>query len=315
MANGYILAGNVRGEGTSLAVRMIRSLFCTAPKDGSPCGECTACRHVADRVNPDVHWLFPESKSRVISVDSMRGEMLDPMSSTSFAGGWKVGVLAFADCMNASSANAFLKLLEEPPKRTMFLLLTDAANRLLPTIVSRCQTLEVSDGSRPGLAGDRERQVLDIVADPNLRGVVERCAAAAKLAAVLKEMSLEAEKLVDAELEAKEESATAEETSKNIRAALGASRYREMRLDLIHTVLGWFRDLMAVKAGGPDVPVANAGRLEVLKERAARVTLAQCIRNVEAVEEFADALGRNLQEEPLLSRMMDRIAFGTEGVS
>ena len=62
---------------------------------------------------------------------------------TSGAGGWRVAIVDTADDMNDNAANALLKLLEEPPSRAMLLLLSNRPGRLLPTIRSRCQRLDL----------------------------------------------------------------------------------------------------------------------------------------------------------------------------
>ncbi len=313
-ANGYIISGNVRREGMALALKVLKRLFCENAADGEPCGACDACRHVDERLHPDIHWLMPEMKSRVISVASVREKLLDPMEKTALLGGWKAGVIAFADCMNDSSANAFLKMLEEPTPKTVFLLLTDSPDQLLPTIVSRCQSVDVSDGERRELGEPWKGRVLDILADEGITGVLEKCAAAGSLAAVLGELAKEAEKLVDEESAQLQEGA-GERLSEEELNALYSSRYREFRADFVQTILGWFRDMMAVKAGGEGAPVFNADRIDVIRERAAMLTLAQCFRNIEAVDELAAAFGRNIQEEPLLARFTDRVSFGTEGAA
>lgn len=86
---------------------------------------------------------------------------------TSGAGGWRVAVVDTADDMNANAANALLKLLEEPPPRAMLLLLTNAPGRLLPTIRSRCQRLQL----RPLSDDDLSKELAERL--PNL-GATER---------------------------------------------------------------------------------------------------------------------------------------------
>ena len=87
--------------------------------------------------------------------------------------------------------------------------------------------------------------------------------------------------------------------------------------------MSWFRDLMALRGAprrvsldgddGGETPLLNEPRRAVLEARARKITLAQAFRNVEAVESFATSLERNMPEPPLLSFLMDRLAFGAEG--
>src|ERR1700754_1936748 len=78
----------------------------------------------------------------VLSVDEIR-RLADFFGMTSGAGGWRVAIVDTADDMNDNAANALLKLLEEPPANAMLLLLSNTPGRLLPTIRSRCQRLEL----------------------------------------------------------------------------------------------------------------------------------------------------------------------------
>jgi len=313
-AHGYLIVGPVAGEATELAIRILRRLFCTADPAVRPCGTCDACRHVAERAHPDIVWLMPEKKTRIISVDAMETKLLEAMGRTSFLGGWKAGVIVGADRLNEASANAFLKTLEEPPPQTLFLLLTDEPERLLPTIVSRCQRVDLANGRHRGLEGSDRTRILDVLASERLGGVTEKAAAAALVGAFLDELHDRAADQVAAELE-KETGGAGVETTKEERDALVESRYRELRADFLGTLVGWFRDLTAIKAAGTGMPLVNADRRELLRARAAHLTLAQCFNNVTAVEEFAASLGRNLREEALLPFLFDRLAFGTEAAS
>src|SRR5262249_25960039 len=79
---------------------------------------------------------------KVLAVDEVR-RLSAFFGMTSAAGGWRVAVIDTAEDMNENSANALLKLLEEPPTKSMLLLLSNAPGRLLPTIRSRCQRLQL----------------------------------------------------------------------------------------------------------------------------------------------------------------------------
>ena len=130
-AHGYLIVGGVRGNAAELADLILQKLF------------PDALEQLAAHSHPDVVTLEPEGKARIISVESMRERIVEPMATTSFSGGWKVGVIYGADRLRAESANAFLKSLEEPPPKTMYLLLTDQPDAILPTIVSRTQRIDL----------------------------------------------------------------------------------------------------------------------------------------------------------------------------
>ena len=145
-AHGYLVVGDVRGNAAELVEKVLRKLFPEAQEQ------------VAAGVHPDVVTLEPEGKKRIITIDSMRSRIVVPMSTTSFSGGWKVGVISGADRLNTESANAFLKSLEEPPPKTMYFLLTDQPDAILPTIVSRTQRIDLK--LPPGLLEGEEYEAV-----------------------------------------------------------------------------------------------------------------------------------------------------------
>lgn len=187
-AHGYLVCGDLRGQCDELAGRVLAKLF--------PGEEA----QVASRCHPDIAWLEPQGRSRTIKAErgkddngpGMRDGLLEPMSVTAFSGGWKAGVVVGADRMQQAAANAFLKTLEEPPPKTMFLLLTDAPDAVLPTIVSRTQRIDLplSDGV---LSGDALGAVAEVFEPPAPEGTYARSLAAKRLAEILGSLKDEAE--------------------------------------------------------------------------------------------------------------------------
>ena len=171
-AHGYLIVGGVRTNGAELVSLVLRHLF------------PDAVDQVEAGSHPDVVRLEPEGKSRVITVDSMRERIVGPMAETAFSGGWKVGVVVCADRLNPQSANAFLKSLEEPTPKTMYLLLTDQPDALLPTIVSRCQRIDLK--LPPGtLEGEAYEAVAEVFSGALANGFFEKALAARRLAEIL----------------------------------------------------------------------------------------------------------------------------------
>jgi DNA polymerase-3 subunit delta' len=108
----------------------------------APCGHCTACRRVAARQHPDLHWVSLEDESREIKIDQVRDLAAD-LALKSHGGGYKVGVITPADALNRFAANALLKTLEEPPGTTLLVLVATQPSRLPATVRSRCQRLRI----------------------------------------------------------------------------------------------------------------------------------------------------------------------------
>ncbi|MDD4102551.1 MAG: hypothetical protein PHU80_07970 [Kiritimatiellae bacterium] len=301
-AHGYLVTGPVRGGAMDLVIRVLQLLFCSSAT--KPCLACEGCRRVAERTEGDIHWIFPELKTRVIGVEQMREKLLNEISKTSFSGGWKAGVLVGADRMKEASANAFLKTLEEPPDRTLFFLLSDAPQQLLPTIVSRCQRIDLYDESE--LAYPLKVRVIEALASNQCGGSLENLSVASELTAILEELKDAAEMLVKTE---KGED-WLEDDEKVFKAKV-SSRYREMRNDFLRVIMRWFRDLCSVKCGSDQSLLYFPERIDVYGERAKRLTLAQVLYNLDAVEELARKFEKNIPEEILLAYTVDRLKHGS----
>ncbi|MDD4016600.1 MAG: hypothetical protein PHV28_01530 [Kiritimatiellae bacterium] len=301
-AHGYLIVGSVRGAAMDLATRILQTLFCQT--GDKPCGSCEGCRRVVQRIETDIHWIFPEKKSRVISADQIRDKLIHEVTQTAFSGGWKAGVIVGADRLNDSSANAFLKTLEEPPEKTLFLLLSDTPQQLLPTIVSRCQRIDLTDVRE--LSEPWKSRVIETLSSPLWGRPMENLAMATVLFSVLADIKEKAAQMVTGE--GKENDKT-EEDDEVFDAKVNA-RYREMRTDFLLTLLRWFRDLLVLQTGGSDALVFNTNKLAVLKERAKRLTLAKAIYNLGAIEELTRQMEKSLSEETILAYAMDRINHG-----
>ena len=314
MAHAYLLVGSPRGIAADLAVFIMQMLVCHQGEQG-PCGICDHCRQVTEHTWCDNLWIYPVKKSRIISIGQMRkteGMPIAPpyfltwLGETAFAGDWKVGVLAGADRMNEPAANAFLKMLEEPPAKTLLLLLTDAPQILLPTIRSRCQRLDL-DEPPPELDEPWRSEVLAILADGCPAGPMTAMAVGDRLLRVLQNMKTRAEELVEAEQAT--EASEADEDDEVLDARISA-RYRELRARLVLALQRWYRDLLALRAGAPTTVVHYQSHLDLLQQRAQRLTLAQALANIESVETLSRQLERSLTERSLLAYWMDRIVDG-----
>ena len=142
------------GVGKMLAAReTAKALMCDGlmlgAQDGG-CGECVNCSQVERGVHPDLVIVDRSFQAQLreeeteeqksLRVDTMRF-VLEMAQQKSAAGGWKVLIIDHAETMVTSAQNAVLKLLEEPPPKTLWLLLAEKREDMLPTIVSRCQTI------------------------------------------------------------------------------------------------------------------------------------------------------------------------------
>lgn len=150
---------------THFARAAAASLLCEQPQHGLACGRCEACGWVAAGNHPDLRLLRPDSVAQEEGAGEEEGEAASAeggsakkapskeiraeqirrlgnwFNTATHRGGWRVAVLYPAEALNHITANALLKILEEPPAHTVFLMVANAPDKLLPTIVSRCRRL------------------------------------------------------------------------------------------------------------------------------------------------------------------------------
>ncbi len=139
------------------AITLAQALLCAAPiADKTACGACSSCVWFAEGGHPDFKLISPEdaetsedapkkktAKKSQISVAQIR-QLIDYLSLSSHqVNSRRVVLISPAETLNLASANALLKMLEEPPANTLFLLVTSQPQRLLATIISRCQAIDM----------------------------------------------------------------------------------------------------------------------------------------------------------------------------
>lgn len=132
-SHAYLFLGAPGSGKLDAAWALAQALIC----EQGGCGACEACVRVARRTHPDVRYLAPESATGYL-IAQVR-DLIEEVSLAPVRANGKVYIIDRADQLRASSANALLKTLEEPPANVTFILLGTSADTILPTIVSRCQ--------------------------------------------------------------------------------------------------------------------------------------------------------------------------------
>lgn len=165
------------GGAVALCCAFLQMLMCRTPDGNDSCGECPSCNKVAKMIHPDIHFVYPvtsgtapgafaaqwrdlilgnpsftraqfeealsmEGKSPVIGVPQVK-TLLEELSLSALEGGYRCVVIYLPEMMNQDAANRLLKLVEEPPSMTQFLLVTHSPESVLQTISSRCQRIRL----------------------------------------------------------------------------------------------------------------------------------------------------------------------------
>lgn len=152
LSHAYIISGP-RDATLALVQHLAQAYVCSSEGDG-PCGVCPDCRKANGNIHPDIIRLTVPEGKRNILVDQVRQLRADAYIRPNEARR-KVFVIEDAQTMNDSAQNALLKVLEDGPQYLSFLLLSENAQQLLPTIRSRCETLSLI--ARP----DEDTQEID----------------------------------------------------------------------------------------------------------------------------------------------------------
>lgn len=306
LGHAYLFSGERLNDLERIARTLAKTLNCRNPRRAASgaaidcCDTCPSCRKIDGDLHADVRWLRPEAKSRVIVVDQIR-ELLEAVYLKPTEAEHKVAVLVAADRLTTQAANAFLKTLEEPPPRSVLLLLSTEPQRLLETILSRCLRLNFGGGAAP-------------VSDPEtaawLAGFVEQVAAAQGgllsryrlLAQLLAELgkrrdAISRELTGRSPLERYEDAdpELRERWEEELEAAIEAE-YRRQRTECLAAVQWWLRDVWLATQNLDCDRLSLPQLAAATRQVAARVSPSAAAENLRTLERTQRLLFGNVQE-------------------
>ena len=179
ISHAQLFLGKSGYGGLPLALAFVQYLFCENKQENDSCGECSQCRKSTSLQHPDVHFSFPtvqaiskttnpllgdwrsqikeepyfsmnswlkkidpKERKPIIGKDESQ-EIIKKLALRSLEGGYKVMIIWMAEEMNLTCSNKLLKIIEEPPEKTIFLLIAESQDYILQTILSRTQIVKI----------------------------------------------------------------------------------------------------------------------------------------------------------------------------
>ena len=307
LGHAYLFNGSDLDELEGVARTLAKALNCERPPRRGPdgraldcCDACLNCRKIDGATHPDVLWVRPESKSRVILIEQMR-ELMQTVYLKPTQGEFKVAIIAGADRLNVQAANCFLKTLEEPPANSIIVLLSTAPEKMLETILSRCLRLNFAgEGTRhrdPAiLAWLSEFTAAAAAGSKSLLGRYRLLSVLLTRLGALKESINETlagrsplERYDDIDPRLKER------WEEELEAAV-ESEYRRQRAELLASLQWWLRDvwLETLRLGGE---VLTYPQLAPASQSVARrISSDDAMANLQHLERLQRQLGTNVQE-------------------
>jgi len=305
LAHAYLFAGPAHVGKMTLALNLAQALNCE--QTNSPCGECPSCQKIAGGKHADVQVMTlngetSEENRTKISVEQIE-KLQHSVSLPPFEGKYKVFIIDGAEYFSTGAANRLLKTLEEPVGKVVFILLAVDEKLLLPTIVSRCQRLELF--LMPSIqieAALKTKWSIEPEKAKLLSRLSHGCLGWAVSSAcddsLVQQRAESLERLIDI--------ITADSEERFALASQMATQFGQnrgliyARLDLW---LDWWRDLLMMKVGSED-SLTNIDRLDALSEMAGGLSLSQIRAFIRSIHSAGEQLRQNANSRLVMEVLM-----------
>jgi DNA polymerase III subunit delta' len=304
MAHAYLLSGPAHVGKRTLAIEFAQALNCEAPDP--PCGNCRSCRHIAEGKHPDIIFVNLELAAEIsrnsntgdpspitkIGIDCVK-ELQRLANFPPYEGRYRVFIFEEAVYLSNEASNSLLKILEEPPVRVMWLLISNEKFRLLPTVVSRCQQLKLKpmniDELRDMLINDH-----DVEAEKaEFLARLSRGCPGWALSAIVDNSIME-ERLKDIDMIATLMSAGIEQRFNYVgRIATELSRDREALNRVITSARSWWRDLMYIKCDCQEA-VVNVDYQKMLEQQSRNLSLTEIESYIKSLYSVEEQISQNV---------------------
>lgn len=159
--HGIILESSDLKKAYDEAIKAVAKLFCSVKNENS-CGKCSSCIKLKKGIHPDLKTVSPLSNSKTIKVEQIRLIRQDAYIIPNESD-YKVYIFSPAEALTVQAQNAFIKILEEPPKNVVFILICKSTELLLDTVLSRCEVFRLKDGEvSGGEIEEKSQEILDL---------------------------------------------------------------------------------------------------------------------------------------------------------
>ncbi|HTG45809.1 MAG TPA: hypothetical protein VK633_14910, partial [Verrucomicrobiae bacterium] len=307
LAHAYLFSGDDLSEMESLARSLAKTLNCSNPSGRAANGQaldscdlCLNCRRIESGNHPDVQWVRPESKLRVVTIAQIR-DLIQTISLKPTEAEYKVAMIVAADRMNVQAANAFLKTLEEPPARSILILLTCSLEQVLETILSRCLRLHFAGepSARLDPAAQEWVRSLAAAASGPQKSLLGRYRILGLITGRLAQLREAIEKQVEGASPLNRypdaEKGMREKWEAEMNAAIEAE-YRRKRAEVILLLQWWMRDILFNCMSMADSMLALPQLREATAQLASRISMPEAVENLRYLERLQRQLNTNVQE-------------------
>ena len=291
LSHAYIFAGP-RGCGRSLLARnFAKAVNCEREKN-VPCDSCASCKKIDKDSHPDVRWIRKDEKGKQIKISEMR-ELQSQIILKPYEGRYKVCIIVDAELMTTEAANSFLKTLEEPPCASLLILITEKPKDLLPTIVSRCQTVRLKPLGRDKLASI-------LVSDYGMRKEKAEFLSGFCEGRLEKAINYGDDIL-------KRKNAILEEFSGDECVENYSAKNRGELSEKLNMLASWYRDLLIFKSMGNESLLINRDRIGGVKKNAVNYKTDELIRMLEGVLNAKEKIESNVNPKLALTALFTQI--------